>query len=147
MSSHPLSMPENSTLLSAKRLSIDLPWAPSVNHYWKTTSRRGRPIVLLTEAGERYRTEVAISVVQQRVPRGALTGRLALSIEAYPPDRRCRDIDNLFKGILDGLKHAAVLRDDGDIDELSIRRLHTEPHGRIHVAIWEIDHTACVDKV
>lgn len=120
------------------RLSVHLPWPPSVNHYWKTTTRRGRPIVLLSKKGEDYRLAVIKTVLLDRVPMNVLSGRLSVAISAFPPDRRCRDLDNLFKAILDCLKCSGVIRDDGDIDVLSIARMLPEKGGRVHVEIFEI---------
>lgn len=48
--------------------------------------------------------------------------RLSLSILAYPPDRRKRDLDNILKSLLDALMHARVYSDDSQIDRLSIMR-------------------------
>lgn len=39
-------------------------------------------------------------------------GPIRLRVEAYFPDRRRRDLDNIVKAILDGLRGAPVLDDD-----------------------------------
>ena len=61
------------------------------------------------------------------------------------PDRRKRDLDNLHKGILDGLTHAGVWKDDSQIDDLRIYRcraatgeLVIEKPGRVVVTIEAI---------
>jgi crossover junction endodeoxyribonuclease RusA len=58
------------------------------------------------------------------IQRGAkhYAGRLAVEIEAHVPDKRKRDLDNLFKAVLDSLTHAGVWADDSQIDALRIVR-------------------------
>ena len=48
--------------------------------------------------------------------------RLSLMIEAFPPDKRRRDLDNLIKAIQDSLQYAGVYEDDSQIDYLTIKR-------------------------
>lgn len=129
---------------------ISLPWPPSVNTYWRSlimplskerlSLRKGklqhRVAVILSEEGRKYRELVQEQVWRQRPPR--LTGKLAVWIHAMPPDRRARDLDNLPKGVLDGLAHAGVFRDDCDIDDLRISRFAVRPGGQLAVQISEI---------
>jgi crossover junction endodeoxyribonuclease RusA len=49
----------------------------------------------------------------------AITGNIALSIHAYPPDRRARDLDNLFKAILDACQHCGCYANDSQIKHLT----------------------------
>lgn len=123
-------------------LRFTLPWAPSVNHYWHHIVIGGkfqkrRASVRISEAGERYQKEAIASMREQKVPREALKGRLAVSIVAYPPDRRVRDLDNVFKGVLDVLKMHRVIQDDGDIDELTIVRGICVSKGRLDMTVRE----------
>lgn len=120
-------------------LQFKLPFPPSVNHYWRYISRgaqAGR--VLISEEGRAYRTSCAAEVLQQRVPRHELSGRLSVAIQAYPPDRRRRDLDNLLKGSLDALKHCGLIQDDGDIDDLHVMRGPVESGGSLLVTIREV---------
>lgn len=52
--------------------------------------------------------------------------RLSISILAFPPDKRKRDLDNIFKSLLDSLVKADVLNDDEQIDELHIKRMQAK---------------------
>ena len=122
---------------------ITLPWPPSVNTYWRSIMKgplAGR--VLLSERGRDYRKRVADAVVTQRIPVRGLEGKLSVWIHAMPPDRRARDLDNLPKGVLDSLKHAGVIRDDCDIDDLRISRFAIRPGGGLQIQISEIEGAA-----
>ena len=117
-------------------INITLPWPPSVNRIWRSVGGR----VLLSAAGRTYRQAVAVAVLEQHGAGDPLTGRLSMVIEAYPPDRRRRDLDNLLKAILDSLEHTgSVYKNDSQIDHLSIRRMSVEKPGRVEVSIRQID--------
>jgi crossover junction endodeoxyribonuclease RusA len=124
-------------------LSFALPWPPSVNTYWRHIilggkHKKARAHTLISEGGREYRVKVANTVREQKVPREALKGRLAVHATAYPPDRRARDLDNLWKGVLDALKQARVISDDGDIDDLHIVRGICVSGGRLDLKVSEV---------
>jgi len=107
-----------------------LPWPPSMNHYW----RRVGPRTLISREGRTFRTSVCALLGAGGPRRPPAGGRVALAMEAFPPDRRRRDLDNLLKPTLDALQHAGVYEDDSQIDLLVVRRRRPDrPHG--HVAI------------
>lgn len=117
-------------------LTIELPWSPSMNHYWRNVPGKG---TLISAAGRTYRKAVADCVLVQRAAK-QLTGRLEVRIYAFPPDKRRRDLDNLLKPLLDALTHAGVWLDDEQIDDLRIRRGfpdHTKA-GQVRAEIREI---------
>lgn len=64
-----------------------------------------------------------------------LTGRLAVSIRVYPPDKRRRDLDNLMKCLIDALQHAGMYQDDSQIDRLLVTR--EDLGGYVEVAVCE----------
>lgn len=116
-------------------IELKLPWPPSVNRYWRHPTRgplAGRH--LISEDGRAYRAEVMARVLQARV-QALQPGRLAVTICAFPPDRRKRDLDNLLKSLLDSLVHARVIADDGLIDRLSIERMEVSSPGYVFVTI------------
>jgi crossover junction endodeoxyribonuclease RusA len=96
-------------------LQITLPWPPSVNTYWRTVQGR----MLISEAGRDYRKAVADQMLLQRAQKH-FDGPLQLTVEAYRPDKRRRDLDNLLKATLDSLAHAGVYEDDSQIQDLRI---------------------------
>jgi crossover junction endodeoxyribonuclease RusA len=57
-------------------------------------------------------------ILQKKVKH--FTGSLCVEIEAWRPDQRRRDLDNLLKATLDGLAHAGVFEDDSQIVDLRI---------------------------
>ncbi len=51
-----------------------------------------------------------------------VNGPCAISIKAYMPDKRRRDIDNLAKGIFDAITHSGIWKDDSQVDDMRITR-------------------------
>ena len=97
---------------------FELPWPPSVNHYYRYVG----PRVLISRDGRRYR-ETVTSLVRQKALH-PFPGRISLHAEFYPPDRRRRDLDNVGgKVLLDTLQAAGLFKDD-----CQIKRIHLEMH-------------------
>jgi len=94
---------------------ITLPWPPSVNSYWRTFNGR----MIISAKGREYREAVIAQIAAQNKA-CAYTGPLQVVIEAWRPDKRRRDLDNLLKAALDGLAHAGVYEDDSQIVDLRI---------------------------
>jgi len=116
-------------------ITLELPWPPSVNTYWRSpnTGRlAGR--TLISERGRDYRRAVADAIRTAGQPK-AEPGRLDVALTVFPPDKRRRDLDNLPKGILDALTHAGVIEDDSLIDRLLIERATSCPGGKVRVIV------------
>jgi len=96
-------------------ITLTLPWPPSVNKYWRTFQGR----MIISAEGRSYRKAVAEQVLIQRGAKH-YTGKLCVVIEAFRPDNRRRDLDNLLKAVLDGCTHAGVWEDDSNIVDLRI---------------------------
>lgn len=111
---------------------LQLPWPPSINHYWRH-SKNGHYI---SAEGKAYRELVYYSCNPYR-NKFQSSCRLHVSIEAYPPDRRKRDLDNILKSLLDALQHAKVYEDDSQIDFLSIRR-NESLQGKVRIGIKRV---------
>lgn len=110
-------------------IALTLPWPPTVNTYWR--NNRGRTHI--SAEGVAFRRAVAWLAKEAKVR--CLKGRLSLSVEAAPPDRRRRDLDNLLKSLLDALQHAGCYEDDSQIDFISVMRLEPVPAGRVVVKV------------
>jgi crossover junction endodeoxyribonuclease RusA len=96
-------------------IELTMPWPPSVNRYWRTFQGR----MIISAEGREYRKAVADQVLIQRGAKH-YEGKLRVVIEAWRPDNRRRDLDNLLKAVLDSLTHAGVWADDGLIVDLRI---------------------------
>lgn len=113
---------------------IVLPWPPSVNRYYRSLSKgklAGR--VLVSQEGRAYRQEVAVILDRRRLP--MIRERMKVTIEAYPPDRRRRDLDNLLKASLDALVFGGAIEDDSLIDDLRIWRGEVREGGELRIHI------------
>lgn len=120
-----------SAMPEPRRRVLDLPYPPSVNHYWRRVGAR----TLISRGGQRYRKDVCAALAADRVP--PMEGRLAVRVVVRPPDRRRRDLDNVGKALLDALEHAGAYRDDAQIDRLMFERGEVMPLGGVTVEITE----------
>lgn len=112
-------------------MTIELPYPPTVNTYWR--SWRGR--VCISSDGKRYREAVAFGVPRT----DPIRGPISVTIDVAPPDRRRRDLDNVCKALLDAMQHAGLYVDDYQIARLHIERRDPDPpDGRVIVSILEI---------
>lgn len=115
------------------RARLELPYPPSVNHYYRISGSRLR----ITKKGLKYRHDVAVYVAAARHPH--VSGRVRVVISCHPPDGRCRDIDNPLKPLLDALQHANVYDNDKQIDDLRIVRCDAERGGLVVVNLFAIE--------
>ena len=117
---------------STPTFEVSLPWPPTVNTYWRHANKGGTTIVYVAKEGQIYRTAVQGLVATKRKLH---TARLRVEIEAWPPDKRKRDLDNILKSLLDALTYAGIWEDDSQIDDLRIYRATIG--GMVKVRIYE----------
>ena len=110
-------------------LHIDLPYPPSVNHYWRRVGAR----TLISRAGRAFRVRVCAILSARRVR--PLDGPLAVVVEIFPPDHRRRDVDNTLKSLLDALEKGGAYHDDSQITSRTIHKRAVTPGGRATVQI------------
>jgi len=96
--------------------SYQLPYPPSVNHYWRSVGGR----VLISKEGRAFRRKVC--AILNRVRAEPMDGDLAIEIVVYPPDRRRRDVDNVLKSLLDALEKGGAYENDSQIKRLTIEK-------------------------
>ena len=108
---------------------LELPYPPSVNHYYRHVG----PRTLISREGRRYRERVTADLKALGIE--SFSGALILRVEVYPPDRRRRDIDNVQKALLDALQHGGAYQDDSQIAKLIVERHEPVSGGRVIVRI------------
>ena len=118
---------------------LTLPYPPSINHYW----RRVGPRTLISREGRTFRRNVCALLGGSGARKPPAGGRIALAMDAFPPDRRRRDLDNLQKSVLDALEHAGVYLDDSQIDILLTRRRPCIRGGKLDVRVDELPLRRC----
>jgi crossover junction endodeoxyribonuclease RusA len=119
---------------------FNLPYPPSINHYW----RRVGPRTLISREGRTFRRDVCAFLGGGGPRKPPSGGRIALCIDAFPPDGRRRDLDNIQKPLLDALEHGGVYADDSQIDLLITRRMPiARPEGRVMVHLHHLPLHIC----
>ena len=115
-----------------KSFQVKLPWPPSINRYYRHWKNR----MLISAAGRKYRD----TVISLCLPKpDTITGPLYVKLEAYPPDNRRRDIDNIMKAVWDSLQHAGIYLDDSQITHMEAFKFAPVPNGGfVVVTIKEI---------
>lgn len=108
------------------KFEADLPWPPSVNHYYTEwvfgIVKQGliwiccggkRPTIRMavSKDGQAFTQEVKILVGHVK----PLTGPLMFTLVLHEPNKMKHDIDNYNKALFDSLKHAGVYHDDSQI--------------------------------
>ena len=114
-------------------IELELPFPPSVNHYY----RRVGPRTLISREGRAYRERVArcLGLLGVRPVRGPIHMR----IEVYPPDNRRRDLDNLQKSLWDALQKGGAYLDDSQVVRFEVEKRETVAGGKVIVSIEESD--------
>lgn len=93
---------------------FELPWPPSLNHYYRHVG----PRVLISRQGRLYRERVTALIQSHNIK--TFDCKVALDIQLYPPDSRRRDVDNVLKIILDVLTIGGLYPDDSYVKQLKI---------------------------
>lgn len=117
---------------------LELPWPPSVNHYYRHVGSR----VLISKIGRTYREKIVSKLHLDAVEK--YSGPVELHIELYPPDNRRRDVDNSLKCLLDAFTHGGLYDDDSQIRKLTVIKRDVMPPGGmayVRISEWKDDKT------
>lgn len=115
-------------------LELELPWPPSVNHYYRHVG----PRVLISRDGRKYREIVAGIVSQLGIPQ--LKGNISLHAQFYPPDKRRRDLDNVGgKVLLDTLQAAGLFKDDCQVKRILLEMHEPMEGGMCFIKLENMD--------
>lgn len=144
-------------------LQLQLPWPRSVNHYFREYAmppagdvverriqehgfqgihvwlrKNTRVMKQVGEEGQEYRAQVMEIVLKERANKGFMVP-MTMKMRAYPPDKRQRDLSNLYKCLEDALQQAGVVLDDYFIAAHDSRReLQTVKGGLIVLEFTEL---------
>ncbi|HEV2557285.1 MAG TPA: RusA family crossover junction endodeoxyribonuclease [Microvirga sp.] len=93
-----------------------LPYPPSVNRLWRYA---GAGRAYLSDEGRTWK-DAAAWIVKAHLLKGStpVLGPFHFHMEVGRPDRRQRDLDNLFKAVLDAAEAGGAIRNDSDAQSL-----------------------------
>jgi crossover junction endodeoxyribonuclease RusA len=114
-----------------RKYEYQLPYPPSVNHTWR---HKGGQFYVSPKT-KTYRADVLAAVWSQGKP-PQLECPLTVHLYVTPPDKRVRDLDNIFKVVLDALAKAGVYVDDSQIVELKAKREAVTKPGGVWVRVF-----------
>ncbi len=114
-----------------RMIKLELPYPPTVNHYYGQKPRGGRYI---KPEGKAFRVEV-LAIAMQNKACNYVTDDIEVDIEVYTPDKRKRDLDNINKALLDALEAAGVFKDDSQIVKLTSTKRKPVKGGKVVVRI------------
>lgn len=99
-------------------LQLLLPWPTSTNALFVAAGKRR----IKTRDYKAFGKLVGGYVLEHRIPRFKLRGRLGVAMRLYPPNKQKLDVDNRAKAVLDALTAAGVIGDDEQVDLLIMAR-------------------------
>ena len=111
---------------------LQLPFPPSVNHYYRSVNGRA----LISKKGREYKKEVYLLARCNRWAKH-IGGRLNVRVVLHPPTKARMDIDNRIKALLDAMQAAGVFLDDSQIDLLVVERGQVQRPGMAIVEVTE----------
>ena len=119
-------------------IELELPWPPSVNHYWRHVPiKRGHKtivIVKISKEGREYQKAVARIIKESGV--APIAGAVAVKRILYCPDYVRRDEDNTVKAIYDSISAAGLWQDDSMVCAgMFEKRKDADGKGRVIIQI------------
>lgn len=112
-------------------IELELPYPPTINHYYGVKAKGGKYI---KDKGRTFRLSV-LFIVRKANAGTNISGPIELEIDAYPPDNRKRDLDNINKALLDALENASVFKDDSQIVKLTSTKHAPVKGGKVIVRV------------
>lgn len=113
-------------------IELELPYPPSVNHYYRHVG----PRTLISRQGRDYRARVCAIMRSMRIC--PLDGDIEMFVDLYPPDSRKRDLDNAMKALWDSIQKGGGYHDDSQIKHCdAYMREPMKPNGKAIVRIQQ----------
>jgi crossover junction endodeoxyribonuclease RusA len=117
-------------------LHLTLPWPPSVNHCYAQVGNRR----YLTPEAKRYKKDVSWLIKcqarSQSFDKFSQNQKLQAFIQAYPPDCRKRDEDNIKKILYDTLTLSGIIHDDSLIKRATTDFMEFDKKKRGHIELY-----------
>jgi crossover junction endodeoxyribonuclease RusA len=118
-------------------MKLELPWPPSINHYWRRNPRGGN---FISGEGKTYLAHVALLLKQARVK--PMEGTVSLKVRLHPPNNLRRDLDNSLKVLIDAIAKGGALGDDFQIKHIEATMLDVVQDGHATVEIEALNKAA-----
>ena len=123
--------------LSNEPVKVRLPFPPLLNTYYGTRAivpRHGKAFAstYISTDGKAYRKAIIDLWPSVGV---TFEGRLAIKVVAVFPDNRVRDLDGLWKSLLDSLEHAGAYENDSQIKAESMEQEAVESPGWVDIVL------------
>lgn len=118
-------------------LSFEMAYPPTGNH----SVRHAQGAHWLSPKAKAYFAVTRFDLSRQGVAVG-VEGRLRVEVMISPPDKRARDLDNVWKVAGDACTRAGVWQDDSQIDWLVLRRGEPVKGGRVQVSVMVMEESA-----
>ena len=93
-------------------IRFELPFLPSVNRLWRTSGKR----VHISKKYADWRKIAIWEIKRQFVFIDPITSSYSLRLFVRRPDKRKRDLDNLFKAVSDALVEVGVIQDHNCVE-------------------------------
>jgi len=128
-------------------IELELPWPPSVNNYKQIgrmiTTANGKLLQTRKNSPEtnRYYYEAWVKIRALRGQDGLklpLSAMISIEVDAYPPDNKKRDLDNILKVLLDSLVRGGLIVDDSQVARLLVERKAIIPQGKVIIRVTEL---------
>lgn len=112
----------------ADKITIKLPFPPSVNAYWRYTKLPKMKVAMpmISKEGRAYQKTILDIVFSHRLIGTFPDEMVDVKITLFPKDRRRRDIDNYTKCLFDSLSKAKFWGDDKQVGRLTIEKSETK---------------------
>lgn len=108
-------------------------YPPSVNNYYVKTQRG----IFISQKGKKFRSELLDSVHEQLAGFEPISGKVCMTVVAFVPDRRVRDMDNIQKPLLDAMTKAELWDDDCQVDQIFVYRGAVHKGGMVYIRVDE----------
>lgn len=98
-------------------IELLIPFPPSANHIWVRAQKGMR----LSERYKKWIEDAGWHIKTQPDGLKQIKGPYNLTIHAHRPDKRHRDLDNIFKPVQDLLQRLSIIEDDRYCEMISAR--------------------------